>query len=476
MKRHPSYAAAAFAVWSAGLAGSADAGIRALLVGIGDYPFEMGFSKLDGPPNDVAMMKEWLVKDLAVPESSVMILKDEQATNRGIQTAIQTHLQQGCAPGDVAFFYYSGHGTRVEDLGPETDEADWKDEALVSWDFSETDTSTWLTDDVLHRHLGAIKASHVLVLFDSCHAGTGTRGIKGSAGSFQWATRSAGKPDTSFREKRAPENQLFLAACGDGQIARQVHSEVIDGVVGVFTEAFLGTVRAGSAGTDMASFEESLRDETGRVVRRLGERFTQEPVVEAQRKDFSMGDFLGGRVFAPGNHREAPPPVLDGFLPGGEIKVALTTDRDRFLWTEELSAIVTVDRPAYVRVYHVDSAGEINQIHPNLLIPQRRMEAGEALHLPPEEAVGGKTYKLRVTGPRQGLEALIAVASEKPFEDREAREFAAGLFNPIKDTSPAQLMTRGIAVEARPGAGGEGPAAPVAAWGQAVRIFRTVGR
>lgn len=460
-------------------AGSANAGIRALLVGIGDYPSGCGFSSLAGPPNDLAMMRDWLIKDMAVPESSVMILKEDQATNQGIQMAIQNHLQKGAGVNDVVFFYYSGHGTQVEDLGPELDEPDHKDEALVAWDFSETDTSTWLTDDVLHRQLGAIKASHVLVMFDSCHAGSGTRGSKGSAGSFQWSTRSGIAPDTSFRDKRAPQNQLFLAACGDGKIARQVHSEAVGDVVGVFTEAFLTTVRSGSPLADLATFEKALREESGRVVHRLGEQFSQAPVVEGSRKDFSFADFLAGRVFPsiePQMARMPPVPVVDGFTPSGGIKVLLSTDRDHYKWTEELTAEVTVDKPAYLRVFHIDSAGEITQIHPNSIYPQKRIEPGEVLRLPPKEAVKGKSYALRITGPRQGLEALVAVASAEPFGDREAREFAAGLFNPIKDNTPGQLMTRGIVVEAAAGAGGPATATAATASGQALRIFRTVGR
>ena len=455
---------------------SASAGIRALLVGIGDYHEGCGFSKLDGPPNDLVLMREWLLKDMAVPESSVMILKEEQATSQGIQTAIREHLQQKAAADDVVFLYYSGHGTQVEDLGPEPDEIDGRDEALVTWDFSETDTSTWLTDDVIHHQLGAIQAAHILVMFDSCHAGTGTRGIKGSAGSFQWSTRAAVAADTSFRERRAPQNQLFLAACGDGEVARQVYSATAGDVVGAFTEAFLKTARSGAVSADLASFEKTLRDEAGRIVRREGEQFSQAPVVEGIRKDSSLADFLGGRVF--GNHGaprlELPPvPVLNGFTSIGGIQVVLTTGRDRYQWTEELTAEVTVDKPAYLRVFHIDSVGGITQIHPNSILPQRIVEPGEVLHLPPREVVGGRTYALRVTGPHQGLEAVVAVASARPFEDREAFSFAAGLFNPIADNTPGELMTRGIAVEAAPVGG-----APVAATlrGQAVRIFRTVGR
>ena len=451
------------------------AAVRALLVGIGEYPPSSDFTKLDGPPNDLVLMKDWLTKDLGVGESGIVELKDEQATSRRIQEAFQEHLVKGCEPGDVALFYYSGHGTQVEDLGPDLDEVDHKDEALVTWDFTETDTSTWLTDDMLNRHMGSLRAGHVVVMFDSCHAGTGTRGIKGTAGTFGWSTRSISKPDTSFREKKSPENQLFIAACGDGELARQVHSTLVDGVAGAFTEAFLLTVRGKSATGNLSSFETALREETGQVVQRGGKQFSQRPVVESERKDFSLGDFLGGRVFASPSLPSSPAPqvqVLDGFTPSGPIAVKLETSKDRYLWTDGIVATVQVDRAAYVRIFHIDSSGSITQLNPNSILAQQKLQPGETLRLPPARPVNGRTYQLRVTGPNQGLEALIAIASEQPFKDREAIDFASGLFNPIPDAVPAELMSRGIVVEGRPSPeGGEAP--QELAVGQAVRIFRT---
>jgi hypothetical protein len=463
--------------------------IHALLVGIGDYPAEVGpqFPSLSGPPNDLKLMREWLTNDLGVSGEKVRILHNADATSAGIQKAFDEHLVQGCGPDDVALFYFTGHGTQVPDLGPELDEADQLDEALVTADFRASDTSTWLTDDVIHRHLAALKARHVLVLLDCCHAGSGTRGIKGAGNVFGWTTRSIGleaRPDTSMMEKSSPENHVFLAACGDGELARQIYDDGLEGDVAVFSQGFRSLANSAAAGESLERFEIRLREEVSRRVKeKLNELLDQRPVLEAARKDFSLKAFLQGKVFSIGELSAATTPrpspgMVDGFTPTGGIRVSLETDRTNYTWTQRLNATVSVDRTAYVRVFHVDPQGKIIQVHPNAILAQAALHPGETLHLPPREPVNGKNYELRITAPGQGLEALIAVASTQPFSDREAREFAGGLFNAIPETSPAAVMSRGIRVEPRLG----GTSSPTAAassgmgsavFGQAVRIFRT---
>lgn len=461
-------------------ASTAPAGtIRALLVGIGDYQEATGFSPLEGPPNDLKLMREWIVEGLGADPEAVAVLRDKQATSKGIQEAFQRHLVAPSQPEDVVIFYFSGHGTQVHDLGPVRDERDEEDEALVTADFREEDTSTWFTDDMIHRHLSAVKAGHVLVMFDCCNAGTATREIKGSSGLFGWTSRSVAKPDTSLREKSAPEHHLYLAACGDGELARQVYDKQARGTVGVLTRSFLRVANGPSAAAPLDELQSALRDDVHQTVQNLNEHFKQRPVVDSARRDYALKDFLAGTVFVREGETARPAPgVLDGFTSAGAIGVTLATDRQVYRWTENLTATVQVDRTAYVRVVHVDSRGIMTQLHPNAKFPQRMLQPGETLQLPPREAGPKGTYALRVTGPHQGLEALIAVASTRPFTDREAQEFAEGLFNPLPDSSPARVMHRGIEIEPRHEGGAapvDNPAAapPHPDFGQAVRIYRT---
>ena len=76
------------------------------------------------------------------------------------------NLLMNASPGDLLFFYFSGHGSFVRDMN--NDETDGKDELIVSSDLQ------GITDDELKSLLNAyMKEGVVLVsMFDSCHSGT----------------------------------------------------------------------------------------------------------------------------------------------------------------------------------------------------------------------------------------------------------------------------------------------------------------
>jgi hypothetical protein len=498
------------------IASPAVAEIRALVIGIGSYPPDTGYSVLEGPPNDVRLMQDWLVKDWGANPSAVRTVTEQQATSLGIQEAIRSHLVEDTRPEDVAVLYFTGHGGQAPDL--EGDETDGQDELLVSYDYRKTEPSTWLTDDLLHAHLRTIPARHVLILFDCCNAGTATRGVKGAGSPFTWKTRSTAVASTSFREKSAPDHHVYFAACGDGELARQIALE--EGVVGVFTHGFLQMMKGETANASLDLFQQSLQEHVAqKVSERINSKLTQRPRVEASRRDFSMAALLKGQVFdsqptppisspptsappisfppplaspisfppplaspsplpstAPPSVSPSPPlPPSNGFALNQPAGLLVTVKAGAFYrWTELIQAEVTVSQDAHVRVFHVDSLGAVTQIFPNRIQDQTWLRAGETLQLPPRSPVNGRNYALKVGPPLQGLEALLAVASTEPFTDREAREFAAGAvgFNPLPDT-PAEALGRGIAVEARPGPGSATASASPASTGGAIRIFRT---
>lgn len=474
--------------------------IRALVIGIGSYPPDSGYSVLEGPPNDVHLMQKWLAKNLGTNPSAVRTVTEQQATSLGIQKAIRSHLVEGTHPEDVALLYFTGHGGQAPDL--EGDETDGQDELLVSYDYRHTEPGTWLTDDILHYHLQAIPARHVLILFDCCNAGTATRGIKGASSPFTWKTRSTANVSTSFRERYALDHHVYFAACGDGELARQIALE--EGVVGVFTHGFLQMMKRETVNASLDSFQQSLQELVAqKVSERINSKLTQRPRVEASRRDFSMASLLKGQVFGSPPTRPtssslittspplaaqppSPPLSIQSPLPP-ENSLALNQPSSLqvtlkagafYRWTELIQAEVTVSQDAHVRVFHVDSLGSVTQIHPNRIQEQTWLRAGETLHLPPRSPVNGRNYALRVGPPLQGLEALLAVASTEPFTDREAREFAAGAvgFTPLPDT-PAEALGRGIAVEARSNPdnvpASAKPAPSTHSSGRAIHIFRS---
>ena len=138
---------------------------RALCIGINDYPGTG--SDLSGCVNDA---RDW-ASELYTRGFEVESLTDAQATRAAMTSAINT-LISGAQRGDTVVFTYSGHGTWVVDQ--DGDEVDGRDEALCPHDIS---TRGALLDDEI-RQLFDRRGPGVrlLLISDSCHSGSVTRG------------------------------------------------------------------------------------------------------------------------------------------------------------------------------------------------------------------------------------------------------------------------------------------------------------
>jgi hypothetical protein len=139
---------------------------RALCIGINDYPGTG--SDLSGCVNDCS---DWAAT-LAARGFAVTKLLDGQATKAAMVAAIGDVIGNA-AKDDTVVITYSGHGTWAPDESG--DEPDGRDEALCPWDIGTT--GEVLLDDEIHalfsqRHSGV----RVVLISDSCHSGTVTRG------------------------------------------------------------------------------------------------------------------------------------------------------------------------------------------------------------------------------------------------------------------------------------------------------------
>ena len=84
-------------------------------------------------------------------------------------------LAETAQDGDLAIFYYSGHGASNPDA--DGDEADQHDEFLCPHDCGvEPGLATFIRDDELRVWLSALneKTDQVAIILDSCHSGTAT--------------------------------------------------------------------------------------------------------------------------------------------------------------------------------------------------------------------------------------------------------------------------------------------------------------
>ena len=138
---------------------------RALTIGINDYPGTDG--DLAGCVNDA---RDWGAV-LGAQGFEVTALLDAAATRDAMVAQIGDRVA-GASAGDIVIITYSGHGTWVPDRSG--DESDGRDEALCPHDIGE---GKMLLDDDLHALFDQRPAGvRVVLISDSCHSGSVTRG------------------------------------------------------------------------------------------------------------------------------------------------------------------------------------------------------------------------------------------------------------------------------------------------------------
>lgn len=165
---------------------------RALIIAVGDYPSGSGWGVISSA-SDIPLIKQSLL-DNGFLNEDIEILIDKQATKEGIVSALEK-LQSKITKGDIIVIHYSGHGQQIfDDNG---DEVDGKDESIIPYDAFARYSDAYkgenhLRDDQIgniiinfRNKLG--KSGQLLVLFDSCHSGTMSRGggkVRGGQATF----------------------------------------------------------------------------------------------------------------------------------------------------------------------------------------------------------------------------------------------------------------------------------------------------
>ena len=89
----------------------AQAGQKALLIGINVYPHMPPDKQLSDARQDALAMKEFLVEHWNFPSSDIRLLLDRDATKARIMDALYNWLPSASRPGDRVVMFFSGHGT-----------------------------------------------------------------------------------------------------------------------------------------------------------------------------------------------------------------------------------------------------------------------------------------------------------------------------------------------------------------------------
>ncbi|XP_026400031.1 metacaspase-4-like [Papaver somniferum] len=139
---------------------------RAVLVGCN---YQGTKAELKGCINDVKRMYKSLVEKYGFAEEDITVLIDTddsyiQPTGKNIRKEI-SDLITSAEPGDVLFFHYSGHGTRLPAKTGEDDDTGY-DECIVPTDMN------LITDDDFREYVDQVpEGCKITIVSDSCHIG-----------------------------------------------------------------------------------------------------------------------------------------------------------------------------------------------------------------------------------------------------------------------------------------------------------------
>jgi hypothetical protein len=147
---------------------AAAAGRKALLIGINEY---MAVPDLRGALNDIELIRDVLVTRFGFAAEDIEVLTNEQATRDNMLAAFE-RLAERTQPGDFVYCTIrAAHRARRD--GDE--QGDERDETLIPHD-ARTGQVRDITDDELARALAKLDDASVVIVLDSCHSGTATRG------------------------------------------------------------------------------------------------------------------------------------------------------------------------------------------------------------------------------------------------------------------------------------------------------------
>ena len=165
----------------------AAAGRYALLVGCSHYD-NLGESfQLQGPANDVLLLRDVLAQRFGFPPAATTILSEAAGgDNRPTRAHIEREFQRLASlakAGDQVVIFLAGHGSNVP--GPDPAAAGklhmhqiFLPADVGKWDGSKSAVSNSISDDEFHAWISAIRNSgaNLWVIIDACHSGGMIRG------------------------------------------------------------------------------------------------------------------------------------------------------------------------------------------------------------------------------------------------------------------------------------------------------------
>ncbi|KAK4489359.1 hypothetical protein RD792_005166 [Penstemon davidsonii] len=222
---------------------------KAVIVGIS---YKNTKSELKGCINDAKCMKHMLVSRFMFPESSILMLTEEETDPYRIPTKSNIRLAmfwlvQGCQPGDSLVFHYSGHGSQQRNYTG--DEIDGYDETLCPLDY---ETQGMIVDNEINativRPLPPGVKLHAII--DACHSGTvldlSYLCRMDRTGRYTWEDQ---RPKTGTWKGTSGGEAISFSGCDDDQTSADTAAMSKVTSTGVMTFAFIQAIEQGQGAT-----------------------------------------------------------------------------------------------------------------------------------------------------------------------------------------------------------------------------------
>ncbi|KAF5743629.1 metacaspase-1-like [Tripterygium wilfordii] len=208
--------------------------------------------ELKGCINDAKYMKYLLLNRFKFPESSIIMLTEEETdpyklpTKYNIRMALYW-LVHGCQPGDSLVFHFSGHGSQQRDY--DGDEVDGYDETLCPTDY---ETQGMIVDDEINativRPLPRGVRLHAII--DACHSGTVLDlpflCRMDRHGKYVWEDH---RPQSGMWKGTSGGEVISFSGCDDNQTSADTSALSMITSTGAMTYSFIQAIERGHGTT-----------------------------------------------------------------------------------------------------------------------------------------------------------------------------------------------------------------------------------
>ncbi len=209
-----------------------------LVIAIGDYPAEGEWPDISSTNDVVHITSSY--KLLGFEDKNIRVITDDEASYQNILSSFE-ELLEDVQKGDVVFIHYSGHGQQViDDNG---DEIDGLDEAIVPFDsplnFKKGvyEGERLIRDDLIGKFSYRIRKKlgvngQLVLVMDSCHSGTGTRGGGRARGTDKIMAPNNYEPAYDKKESNMgvviEDDNIAPMASFFGASSRELNYETVD--------------------------------------------------------------------------------------------------------------------------------------------------------------------------------------------------------------------------------------------------------